>query len=353
MKIANPAIPRDSTVVVLGANGYIAQETIHKLLEVGYRVRGTVRDLERNAWVDKLFNDEFPGKFELAQVVDFTAEGAFDEAFRDATGVIYVSVPIALSPDPAVAIDPIVKGVLNTLNAACKFPTIKRFVLNSSSKAVESTVFNHPHKLTKETFNRVEIDKARNEPTVLTPERVGTAYSAGRAASELAFWDWVEEHKGRVGFVANAVVPDANFGRVLDAEHTGTGPATSVGMLERALKGSKEGVLPWVGYLIDTQDTARLLVAALALPTIANERIFAFNLHYVWNDLRAKVRELYPKRKDLVLGEDYEDIGRDIGDASEPIARAEEILREVGQDGYTSLDGILRDYVESFYLKRL
>ncbi|KAL5335356.1 NAD(P)-binding protein [Aspergillus crustosus] len=353
MKITNPAIPLDSTVVVIGANGYVAQETVHKLLEVGYRVRGTVRDVERNAWLDKLFNDKFPGKFELVQVVNFETEGAFDEAFKNASGVIYVSVPVALNPDPAVAVEPIVKGVLNTLNSAAKFPTIKRFVLSSSSKAVESTVFDVPHKLTKDTFNTVEIEKVRNEPTELTPGRIGTAYSAGRALSELALWDWVKEHKDNAPFVVNAVVPDANFGRILDAEHVATGAATSVGMFQRALRGERDGVLPWVGYLIDTQDTARLLVAALALPTIASERIFAFYLHYVWNDLRAKARELYPDRKDLVLGEDYDDIGRDIGDASEPIARAEEILREVGQDGYTGLDSLVKDFVDTFYLKKL
>ncbi|KAL4941756.1 hypothetical protein BDV06DRAFT_235888 [Aspergillus oleicola] len=353
MRIKSPAIPLNSIVVVLGANGYIAQETCHKLLEAGYRVRGAVRDITRNTWVHELFNSRFPGKFELIQVVDFGAVGAFEEAFRGASGIIYVSVPVAISPDPAVAVTPIVETVLNALSAAAQ-AGIPRFVLNSSSKAVETTIYDTPHTITKESFNYAEISRAQDEPIVPTPGRALTVYSAGRASAELAFWDWVKENKDEYpGFVANCVVPDANFGRVFEPNHTGTGPATSVGMLKKALSGEREGVMPLVGYLIDTQGTARLLVAALVLPDITNERIFAFYQHYAWNELRRRVRELYPDRHDLVLGEDYEDLGRDIGNAEELISRAEEILRQVGQDGFSSMDALLKGYIESFYLKTL
>lgn len=83
MKISQPAIPFGSTVVVIGANGYIALETCHKLLEAGYRVRGTVRDVEQHrTWMHNLFDTTWPSKFELVQVPDFEAENAFDIAFQ-------------------------------------------------------------------------------------------------------------------------------------------------------------------------------------------------------------------------------------------------------------------------------
>ncbi|KAL5002231.1 putative aldehyde reductase 2 [Aspergillus recurvatus] len=319
MKHQNPAIPPGSIVVVLGANGYIAQETCHKLLEAGYRVRGTVRDTVRNAWAHKLFDSKFPGMFELVQVVDFGLEGAFDEAFK------------VISPDPAIAVTPIVNTVLNTLSAAAK-AGITRFNI----------------------FNYAEVAKALNEPTVPTPERALTVYSAGRTSAELAFWDWVKENKEKYPqLVANSVVPDGNFGRVLEPTKTGTGPATSVGMLQRALRGKREGAMPFVGYLIDTQDTARLFVAALVLPSINNERIFAFYKHYTWNELRQRVRDIYPDRDDLVLGEDYDHLGRDMGNADELISRSEQISRQIEQKGFSNMDDLLKDYIESFYLKSL
>lgn len=83
MKIQNPAIPFGSTVVIIGANGYIGAETCDKFLEAGYRVRGTVRNVEEHrAWMHELFDKKYAGKFELVQVVDFEADGAFDEAFK-------------------------------------------------------------------------------------------------------------------------------------------------------------------------------------------------------------------------------------------------------------------------------
>jgi len=83
MIITGPAIPSNSVVVVIGANGFVGAETCQKLLEAGYRVRGTVRDVERHrAWMHALFDQKWPGKFELVRVTDFEAEGAFDEAFQ-------------------------------------------------------------------------------------------------------------------------------------------------------------------------------------------------------------------------------------------------------------------------------
>ena len=40
---------KDSTVLVTGASGFIAIHTIIQLLEKGYRVRGTLRSMDREA----------------------------------------------------------------------------------------------------------------------------------------------------------------------------------------------------------------------------------------------------------------------------------------------------------------
>ncbi|CEN62671.1 Putative NAD(P)-binding Rossmann-fold containing protein [Aspergillus calidoustus] len=65
MQITDRAIPQDSTVVVFGANGYTAAETCEKLLQAGYHIRGTVRDVSKHQpWMHKLFNNKWPGKFE-------------------------------------------------------------------------------------------------------------------------------------------------------------------------------------------------------------------------------------------------------------------------------------------------
>ncbi|KAI0863529.1 putative aldehyde reductase 2 [Xylaria cubensis] len=344
MKISNPAIPLGSVVVVIGANGYIGVEVCQKLLEMGYHVRGTVRDLERCNWMHQLFDRDWPEQFELVQVQNFEADGAFDHAFEGAAGVLYISTPIIFDPDPAKVVEPIVNGTLNILNAAAR-AKVQRFVLNGSSKAVETTVYNQPHELTTKTFNHEAIQKARNEPASPTFQRSLDVYSAGRAAAELAFWSWIEENKP--SFVANCVVPDGNFGRVLGREHVGQG--SSFGMLKRAFAGEWTDVLPYLAFYIDVEDCARLLVAALALPSIKSERIFAYFKNGTWNDLRHRVRKLFPELTDIVTGEDLAIEGRDLSTAPEPIQRAKEILHEIGQPGFVNEDDMLRKFVESTY----
>jgi nucleoside-diphosphate-sugar epimerase len=157
MKISNPAIPLGSTVVVIGANGYIALETCVKLLEAGFRVRGTVRDVQQHrGWMHKLFDTTWPSMFELVQVPDFEADKAFDVAFKGPypspihlecattytgspiTGsavVIYVSTLVLFDTDPAKVIGPTVNGTINTPEAAAR-AGVKRYVLAGSLKAV-------------------------------------------------------------------------------------------------------------------------------------------------------------------------------------------------------------------------
>jgi uncharacterized protein YbjT (DUF2867 family) len=83
MWIKDPTIPVDSVVVVIGANGFIDIETCEKLLQAGYKVRGTVRDVDQHCkWMSNPFDEKWPGKFELVSVVNFEEMGAFDEAFN-------------------------------------------------------------------------------------------------------------------------------------------------------------------------------------------------------------------------------------------------------------------------------
>ncbi|KAH6954479.1 hypothetical protein DER45DRAFT_632868 [Fusarium avenaceum] len=340
MRITNPAIPFGSIVVVIGANGYMGVETCEKLLQAGFYVRGTVRDVKKHGpWMHKLFEKSWPGVFELVSVPDFEADGAFDEAFRGAKGVIYVSTPIIFEPDPVKVISPVIKGTINTLEAAAR-AGVKRYVLSSSSKAVESTVYDQPHHLSSNMFNYEAVSKACCEPSIDRFDRCLTVYSAGRTLAELAFWSWVG--KNQPSFVANCVVPDGQFGRVLDVEHI----SSTFGMLESAIKGDWDKVVGDLAYFTDVQDSARLLVAAVALPSVENERIFACCHNSTWNGLRHKIQALFPEKEGLVTGQDQDLSGRDLSNADQLIKRAEEILQEIGRPGFATEEDILRDFVD-------
>ncbi|KAK3054335.1 hypothetical protein LTR09_004603 [Extremus antarcticus] len=99
-------------------------------------------------------------------------------------------------------------------------------------------------------------------------------------------------------------------------------------------------------YYIDVQDTAYLLVAGVALESVTNERILAYNGAASWNTLREDVRRM---RADFATGE-YEDVeGIEISDAHEDIQRAEEILRELGRPGFIGKDEMLKNFLDAAY----
>ncbi|GJC77572.1 aldehyde reductase 2 [Colletotrichum liriopes] len=73
------AIPKGSTILVTGANGFIGSHVCNELLQLGYNVRGTVRDVEQCAWLPKALELQGPkGEFRLASLPDMEKEGAFD-----------------------------------------------------------------------------------------------------------------------------------------------------------------------------------------------------------------------------------------------------------------------------------
>lgn len=77
------AIPKGSTVLVTGANGYIGAHICDQLLHAGYKVRGSVRDEKKSEWMVEEFEKKYgSGEFQLVTVEDITKEGAFDEALK-------------------------------------------------------------------------------------------------------------------------------------------------------------------------------------------------------------------------------------------------------------------------------
>ncbi|RKK70503.1 hypothetical protein BFJ69_g11765 [Fusarium oxysporum] len=340
MRICHPAILFGSTVVVIGTNGYMGIETCEKLLQAGFFVRGTVRDVEENRQcMYNLIDIKWPNMFELVHMSDFEAEGAFDEAFKGAKGVIYVSTPTILNADPSKVVEPVIKGTINRLAAGAR-AGVKRYVLSSSSKAVESINYNHPHHVTSSMFNCEAIRKPCCEPDVDGLDRFMDVYSASRALAELEFWSWVGTNQPP--FVANCVVPDGQFGRALDPENT----APTFRLLKGAAEGEWDNVFGQVAYYTDVQDAARLLFAAAALSSLVNDRIFAYCHNSTWNELRYKIRLISPKRGKLVKGEDQAVKGRDVSNVNELIKRAESILRDIGQQGFASEEDILSDFLD-------
>lgn len=336
---ANLALPLESLVVVSGANGFIGSHVVDQLLQASFHVRGTVRDAKKSAWLEDFFAERYgKGKFELVEVPDMAASGAFDDIVKGAGGFIHVATPVMQFYDPNFAVPMVVNGVLNALKSAAKETSIKRFVLTSSSTAATDPIPNKVFEIDETTWNGEALEKAWAPPPYERVPRKLAVYSATKIEGERAAWKWYRETKP--GFVLNTVLPNANIGKVLSPEHQGT-PST-VGWIKALWNGFPEGTEDLKEnppqYYVNVQDNARIHVGALMLPSVKDTRLFAFAYPFNWNTILAILRELYPDRSFM---DDLPGLGQDLSKVAN--AKAKEILVHFGRPSWASLKDSVAD----------
>jgi nucleoside-diphosphate-sugar epimerase len=119
--------------------------------------------------------------------------------------------------DPNQFIDPAVKRIRSLLRTAANQPTVKSFVLTSSSSACTTAPNTNIVVLDKDTWNEQSVEQAYSLPDS-HPMKPWQIYSASKTLVEQAAWKFVKEENP--GFILNTVLPCANFGPILDSKQT-------------------------------------------------------------------------------------------------------------------------------------
>ncbi|KAK5674679.1 hypothetical protein LTS10_012680 [Elasticomyces elasticus] len=325
-------IENGSTVLVTGANGYIASHVADQLLQKGFKVRGTVRSDAKAAWLYKLFDARYgKGKFEAVAVADMVADGAFDEAVKGVSGIVHVASILTFSDKYEEVVPPTVKGAVNIIASARKEPSVKSVVYTSSSTAAISPEPDKKVVVTKTTWNDAAVASARNDPNA----GAVNIYAASKTEGERAIWAAVAEEKP--SFQVSAVLPDANFGRILQpgAEESSSTGSWAV----RLYQGDTSALASPPHWFVDVADTARLHVAALIDPSCDGQRVFAFAEPFNWNDLLGVFRKLRPGH---TVMEDTK-MGRNL--SLVPNKDAEELLVKHFGKGWTSFEESISDNI--------
>ncbi|KAF7926117.1 uncharacterized protein EAE97_010417 [Botrytis byssoidea] len=333
----SPAIPKDSTVLVTGINGYIGSHVADQLLKAGYRVRGTTRDASKVKKLLDLWEEQYgKDRVEVAVVPNMANEGAFDEAVKGVTGIAHVASNLSFSPNPNDVIPECLAGVNGLLKSAAAEPSVKRFVITSSSMAATSPKPNKEFYIDENTWNDEDVEAA-HAPPPYEPSRTWAVYGSSKVESERAVWNFVKEKKP--GFVANAVLPDTVMGLVLDPAQGSTG-----GLVRQLYLGDNSMMknLP-PQYFVDVQDVGRLHVSALIDEDVKNERLFAFAKPFNNNILLRTFRKLRPNAK--IMDDFHDDSINDLSKVANQ--RAEELLkRDFGRTGFTSLEISLANTIQ-------
>ncbi|KAL0938478.1 aldehyde reductase [Colletotrichum truncatum] len=338
--VEDRAIPRGSTVLVTGVNGFIASHVADQFIQQGYKVRGTVRDAKKNAWLNTYFDTTYgKGHFELVSVPDMMVEDAFEEAVRGVTAFVHVASVVNLNPDASKVIPAAVTATEVAIKAAFRESSVKRFVLTSSSfAAVPSGPFQEPFMgskgvpIAEESWNSQTVDLAWKAGP-WGPEHGGIVYMASKVEQERAAWKYYKENQTRrPDLVVNTVLPDFNIGKSLDPVNQGY-PSTS-GLIRSFMNGNRTPLgLSLPQCFIDVQDDALLHVAAAILPDVKGERVFGFAESFNYDRILDILRRQNPGRK---FHENYSD--GEYPFVIKPRGRAEELLRRLGKSGWTSLE---------------
>ncbi|RSL82240.1 hypothetical protein CEP52_017011 [Fusarium oligoseptatum] len=295
------AIPKGSTILVTGVNGLIGSQVASEFLERGYNVRGTMRDVSKSAWIQDLFVKQYgQDRFTLFPVIDLALPDAFEEAVKGVAAVVHVASPLDWGTSTESLITDAVAGAMNALKASNKQPSVKRFVLTSSSVAA---VLPRP-----EVEGIVVTENTWNDEAVVAAQR------------------------------SSSPAHCTNFGKSLDPTNQGH-PSTS-SFIQSLWNGTDLERLKNIPpqYFVDVQDTAKLHVAGTIFSDAQGERLFAWAEPWNFDTILAILRRQNPNKTFI---KDFKS-GRDLSDVEKPRSRSIQLLKRLGKSSFTSLEDSVR-----------
>jgi nucleoside-diphosphate-sugar epimerase len=245
------------TVLVTGGSGYIGSWCVIALLQRGYTVRTTVRDLRREAEVrETVAKVVDPGNRLSVHAADLTRDEGWDAAAEGAEFVLHVASPLGVPPpkDPDDLIVPAREGARRAIRAAVKAGATR--VVMTSSVAATSLPPKAP-------------DAQADETRWTDPDAPGEdAYTRSKTIAERAAWDLIAAEGGSTSLAV--VNPALVLGPVLGRDFS-----DSVQVVQRLLSGKVPG-LPRLGFnIVDVRDVADLHICAMTDPAAAGQRFIA------------------------------------------------------------------------------
>ncbi|KAG2416671.1 hypothetical protein HFD88_007887 [Aspergillus terreus] len=336
MASQDATLPKGSRVLVTGANGFIASNVIDRLLSSGYIVRGTVRDTK--PYLDDIFSKAYGEEsFESVVLPSFEDTDALVSALDGVSGMIHAAADMSFSSDPNAVIPWVVNATLNVLAAAAKTPSVKSVVLLSSSSAAYMTFpGGGPLVVDKDSYNDMSVKLAWDETTP-EPLRRCAVYAASKTEAERKAWNWMEEQKPH--FKLNTVLPGSTYGRMLHTEK----PSSMI-VPYKLLKGEDAYAFMVEQWAVDVEDVARLCSIGLLDPAVKSERLFAMAETLNPEGMALILREIQPNNKSIPDAPKTQLPRVDIL----PRERANDLLRESGRKGFSTIKEALVLGVESF-----
>ena len=241
-------------VLVTGANGFIGQNTVLRLLELGYSVRATVRnETHQKNTVETLAKHIDTSRLEFA-LADLMKDDGWQSAMQGCDFVIHIASPYpAENPkDENELVIPARDGTLRVLQSA-QVEGVKRVVMLSTIGAIFDG-----HEGENRTFD--ETDWSDLGKTRLI-------YHKSKTIAEHAAWDFINSAENKSKMEMVAINPSNVFGPVLDGHHH-----TATEWYRTIMHAEVPGVARTQIDFVDVRDLVDILTKALTVPDAAGKR---------------------------------------------------------------------------------
>lgn len=245
------------TVLVTGGSGFLAGRVIAQALTEGYRVRTTVRSLDREPQVrrDLQAMGVTAGDALTFVEADLTRDDGWTDAVAGCRYVLHVASPfpggVPEHEDELIA--PAREGTLRVLRAA-RDARVRRVVVTSSFAAIG--------------YGHSDTDRAFTEEDWTDTTAPIAPYIKSKAVAERAAWEFVEREGD--GLELAVVNPTGIFGPVVGADYS-----SSIGMISQLFTGAMTGTPRLYFAVVDVRDAADLHLRAMTDPKAAGERFIA------------------------------------------------------------------------------
>ena len=265
------------TVLVTGGSGFLGGWCVVALLEQGYTVRTTVRDLAREAEVrDSVATQVDAGERLTVLAADLLDDAGWAEAVAGCAYVLHVASPFPPEQpkDPDELIVPARDGTLRVLRASLD-AGVERIVVTSSVAAISGGDKPASGPLTEANWS--DPDNPNLSP-----------YARSKTIAERAAWDFMAERNATAKLAT--VNPGAIIGPVLHGDHS-----YSLQAIDRLLKGMPG--TPKIGFtFVDVRDVAALEIRAMTDPAAAGQRFVAVERFMWMGEVAAILRDRLGER---------------------------------------------------------
>ncbi|GMG21814.1 unnamed protein product [Ambrosiozyma monospora] len=280
-KNTTPTHKPGESVLVTGANGFIAGHIIDGLLAKGYQVIGTVRSTTKSEPFEELFKKKYPnGKLTYEIVTDITKAGAFDNVLKkhpEIKVVLHCAASTAVGGTAIedmkkIFLEPALEGTKGILTSVQQFaPQVTDVVMTSSVASLCHDFYSLP---AAREFSAKDWSTGDWDRDVGTNQL--TAYSLSKAYSERYAWQFVKENK--VNYKLSTILPSVVVGpQLLESKVTKQLNLSNQWMLNMVysvkLDSTEYANEPFF-TIVDVKDIVNYHILAFENPKLRGERIF-------------------------------------------------------------------------------